>query len=334
MAIVMIKLLSITIFVSILNILHAQNETLTLKFGTIAIEGSSWSNIFQELNAELRTESNDRLKFKFYYGRDEVDLLNMLKNKQLDAISITTVGLGKILSDISIFGLPLLFSSYHELDYARKKLTPRFEEYFSDQGYTLLGWTDYGIIYLFSKTPIRTQTDLQKSRIWVWALDPISSAFASASGREPTLLPLESVLPSLVNNEIQTVYNSPLACIVYQWYSQINFMTDFPLAIGVGGTILNRPKFLTLSELDKSLLIRISKTYHIRLIEKIRQDNEESLNILKSEGIKIISMPPQEKMKWGQIAVQVQNQFVGQLYEESLLNRIRDLINEFQSQDK
>ena len=45
-------------------------------------------------------------------------------------------------------------------------------------------------------------------------------------------------------------------------------------------------------------------------------------------------MPPQEKMKWGQIAVQVQNQFVGQLYDESLLNRLRDLINEFQSQNK
>ena len=334
MVIVMFKPLSFIIIVSILNILQAQNESLTLKFGTIAIEGSSWSNIFQEMNAELQTVSNDRLKFKFYYGRDEADLLNMLNNKQLDAISITTVGLGKILSDIYIFGLPLLFSSYQELDYVREKLTPLYEKYFSDKGYTFLGWGDYGIIYLFSKTPIRTQTDLQKSRIWVWALDPISRAFASASGREPTLLPLESVLPSLVNNEIQTVYNSPLACIVYQWYSEINFMTDLPLAMGVGGTILNRPKFLTLSELDKSLLIRISKTYHIRLIEKIRQDTEESLNILKNEGIKIVSMPPQEKMKWGQIAVQVQNQFVGQLYDESLLNRLRDLINEFQSQNK
>lgn len=328
------KLIFFILIVFLFTSDYAQMESHTLKFGTIAIEGSSWGQIYQEMNIELQSKSDDRLKFKFYYGRDETDLLNMLNNKQLDAISITTVGLGEILSEINIFGLPLLFSSYQELDYVREKLTPMFKQSFSEKGYTFLGWGDHGIIYLFSKTPIRTQTDLQKSRFWVWVHDPISRVFASASGREPTLLPLESVLPSLLNNEIHTVYNSPLSCIVYRWYTQINYLTDLPLAFGVGATILNTPAFDRLSKSDKSLLLEVSQKYHNHLIKKIRQDNEESLNILKKEGIKIVYMPAQEKIKWNRIAVQVQNQFVGQLYDESLLKRLRDLINKFQIQNK
>lgn len=305
-----------------------QENPKILKLGTFAPEGSSWSTVFKEINSTFQKETKNTLKFKFYFGKDETDLIDLFNSRQLDAISMTSVGLGKLVPEFNIFQLPLLFISYQELDYVRTNLTAYFQELLSKKGWILLGWVDLGFIYLFSKSPIKTQTDLQKTRFWVWMHDPTSRAFASASGREPILLPFEDVLPSLKNNEIQTVYNSPMGCIVYQWYSEVNYMTNLPLAAGVGGTVMHRDRYMSISEKNRTLLMKIQKEYHEYLIGKIREDNEMSLDLLKKEGIQFISMPPREKMKWQQISVQVQNQFVGQLYDEKLLINVRKLLSE------
>ena len=301
-----------------------------IKAGTLAPEGSDWSVIFKQMNDELIERSKNRLQFRFFYGRDEKELVELLKNQQIDAALISSAALGTIESEIFALQLPLLFAEYAEFEYVRKKLSSYFSELFENEGYVMLGWGDMGFIYLFSKEPVKTQTDLQKLQFWAYEIDPISQAFSSAAGREPVLLPVHSVLPSLVKGDLQAIYAPPLGCITLQWFTQVIYMTDLKLAFGLGCTLMNQSRFNKLAAKDKKLLLEITTKYHEKLNVIIRQKNQESMQILTDRGMKIVQVPRREEQKWIRIADRVQKQFIGDLYPKALLDRIKRLKLEYQ----
>jgi TRAP-type C4-dicarboxylate transport system substrate-binding protein len=326
------KLRNLVVVLGVCTVAFGQTENKEIiKLGTLATEASDWGQILKEMGAELVHKSNGKLEIRFFFGRDEQDLVKLLKNRQCDAVSLTAAGLGQILPSISVFQLPMLFSAYEEWDHVKNHMTDDFVGRFARAGCTFLGWADIGFVYLFSKEAIRTQTDLQKSGLWAWTLDPIAQAFASAAGSEPVLLPIESVLSSLRNDEIQTVYASPLACIVYQWQTQVKYLTNLPLSVGIGATIMDNTRFNEMDPGLRNLLRKTAKEFHIRLVKRIRESNEESLQVLQRQGLQIIDVPQMEKRKWSQVLGKVQNRFVGQLYEQELLDEVRDLLRQYQA---
>ncbi len=302
-----------------------------MKLGApLVTESSSWGKYFKQMNAELIEQSEGQLRFQFYFGGgDEKGSIDRLKNNQYDAVALTVVGLEEILPELSVFQLPMLFTSYEELDYVKDKLTQRFSQRFNEAGYVLLGWGDYGFIYLFSSGPIRTQTDLQRTKFWIWDLDAIAKSFAAKSGGRPVLLPIQNVLASLEAGDIQTVPSSPLACIALQWHPHVKFMTDLQLLAGVGATIIDKARYDRLPEKHQDLLRRVAEDYHRKLSDRIREENERSIDVLKEQGIAVISVPQRERLKWAQVAEQVQDQFVGILYSRELLDEVKDLLEEY-----
>ena len=99
--------------VFLIFISDAQTQTKEIiKAGTLAPDGSDWAVIFEQMNAELIERSNGQLQFRFFYGRDEKELVELLKNQQLDAALMSTAGLGSIRPETFVFQLPMLFSSF------------------------------------------------------------------------------------------------------------------------------------------------------------------------------------------------------------------------------
>jgi len=256
-------------------------EIIKIKLGTLATKESDWGETFTLMSERLKVESNGQLQFQPVFEKDEKLLIEVMRTGRCDAASLTATGLGQLLSETFIFQLPMLFSTYEELDYVRNALTPQFSKMFETEGNVLLGWGDLGFIHLFSKEPIKTWADFQKTRCWAWELDPVGEKFASASGRKPVLLPIGQVLSALKKGDIQTVYASPYACLVLQWHPQVKYMSDLRLAAGVGATIINKRKYEQLSNEHKHLLCYIAKEYHEQLIVKIRERNEVSIGVLQ-----------------------------------------------------
>jgi TRAP-type C4-dicarboxylate transport system substrate-binding protein len=320
-------------FICILFLLVSGNtlDQKPIRLGTLATEGSDWGNSLKEMNAELIKESNGQLKLALTFSMDEERLIDLMRKGQFDAVSVTGMGLGWVLGDLFIFELPMLFSSYEELDYIRSKLAPEFSRRFEDINYVLLGWGDLGFTYLFSKQPIRTQSDLKKTRFWVSDIDPVAKAFAVESGEKPTLASVSNVLSMLEHDEIDTVYGPPYGCLALQWYTQLKYMSDLILAPGIAATIINKRRFDMLSESEGNLFKKISEKHHRLNREIIRKRNEESIDVLKNEGIEIVSIPLKEKQKWHSVALRVQNQLAaqGRFYDKDLLDMVRKLLEEF-----
>jgi len=305
-----------------------------IKLGTLATESSDWGKMLKRMNAALIRESGGQLQFKLYFRFDEGALIDLMRKRQCDAVSLTATGLGQVLQASFIFQLPMLFSTYEELDCVRSELTPEFSKMFDAEGYVLLGWGDLGFIYLFSKKPIETWADLKETRLWVWNLDPIAEEFAIKAGIKPVTLPINSVRLALKNGDIQTVYTSPYACIMLQWHTEVKYMSDLRLAAGVGATIISKERYDKLSNKHQDLLRKITQKYHEPLITTIRKKNVESIGVLKGEGIEVIDVPDGERKKWLQVAKQVQDHFAqddfaGRLYKKELLDKVRSLLAKY-----
>ena len=80
----------LTIFLFFIsNTLFAQE--FTIKFATLAPEGSTWMNVMKEFDAQVRKETNGRVGFKMYAGGvqgDEKDVLRKVRLGQLSAAGI------------------------------------------------------------------------------------------------------------------------------------------------------------------------------------------------------------------------------------------------------
>jgi len=267
-------------------------RTYELKFATLAPAGTTWVNLLEEWAEQVKKESNGRLVFKIYPGGvqgDEPDVLKKIRFGQLHGGAFTGYGIGHIYSPTRVLELPFLFNDIDEIDYVRQKLMPEIAQGYRDNGYELLGWMEVGYIYFFSKYPIKSLDDLRERRIWYWQGDPVSSAFFEASGLPPVPLSIIDVYTSLSTGLIDTVYTPPLGAIALQWFTKTRYITDVPMANGIGSLVVSRRFFQNLPQDLQNLLQRTGMETGDKLIAATRKDNIAALKTLQEKGMKLIT---------------------------------------------
>ena len=262
-----------------------------LKCATLAPAGTTWMNLLQEWADEERQASEGRLVFKIYPGGvqgDEPDVLRKIRFGQLHGGAFTGYGIGHIYSPTRVLELPFLFNSIDEIDHVRKRLMPEITQGYRDNGYELVGWMEVGFVYFFSKHPITSLEDLGKSRIWLWQGDPMGEAFFHASGLAPIPLSIIDVYTSLSTGLIDTVYTPPLGAIALQWFTKTNYITNVPMANGIGSLVVSRRFFKNLPQDLQKLLKRTGMETGRKLIEATRKDNIEALDVLQDHGMQMV----------------------------------------------
>lgn len=290
------KLITLLVCMTILSAAPAAwaKQTWELKFATLAPAGTAWVNLLEEWAEEVKTRSDGRLVFKIYAGGvqgDEPDVLRKIRFGQLHGGAFTGYGIGHFYSPARIMELPFLFNDIDEIDYVREQFMPDIEQGYRDNGYELLGWMEVGLIRFFSREPINSFDDLRKRRIWHWTGDPMGEAFFDASGIQPVPLSIIDVYTSLSTGLIDTVYCPPLGALALQWFSKTNYVTNVPMANGIGSLIVSRRFFQNLPQDLQKLLKSTGTATGEKLITTTRRDNEESLEILKAKGLKFILNP-------------------------------------------
>jgi TRAP-type C4-dicarboxylate transport system substrate-binding protein len=146
-----------------------------IKFATLAPVGSTWMNLLQDWDTELRTRSGDRIGFKFYPGGvqgDEPQVLQKMRFDQLQGGAFTGYGIGRMYSPARVLELPFLFRTTAEIDYVRERLTQQFSQGFEDHGYVLLGWMEVGFVHIFSRQPVSSLSGCGKATPWARRFSP------------------------------------------------------------------------------------------------------------------------------------------------------------------
>ena len=309
----------------------------TIKFATVAPDGSTWMKLMKEYDEAIRKESGGRMRFRTYPGGvqgKEQDVLRKITIGQLHSGGFTGVGLGEVAPAVRILDAPFLFRSRAEVDHILERFTPEFEKAFADGGYVLLGWAEVGFVHVFTNTEINTPDDLRKLKLWTWEGDPLAQAAFRALNLSPIPLSLENVLTSLQTGLIDAFYTSPYAGLSLQWFTRAKYLVNVPLANAMGAVLISKKYYDTLPPDLQQILLKNGRTYLRRLTELSRQDNDAAVKEFQKRGIRLLEASEQDLKIYQEAGAKARRELAGRMYSEDLMKRIEASIAEFRKTAK
>lgn len=267
------------------------------KIASIAPDGSVWARRFNDFVDEVAKKSNGAIGFKVYAGGvmgDDQAMLRKMQIGQLDGGGFTMTGVGGVVPDFRVMGIPFLFRSYDEVDRVRNGLLPYFRKAFAAKGLELVAMTEVGFVYSMSTSPITTLPELKKSKCWAPEGDPVSSTFLQTIGITPIPLSIPDVLTSLQTGMVDTVFNSLYGSIVLQWFTKANYISDTPFGYAYGALLINKRKYDRLPPEFRSMLQSSADKNFALLIEDTRKSNAEARQALQQNNVTFTVPAPDE----------------------------------------
>jgi TRAP-type C4-dicarboxylate transport system substrate-binding protein len=327
------RILSVLVAVALgTSVLTAQE--FTIKFATVAPEGSTWMKVMREFDAAVRKESGGRVGFRIYAGQvqgDEQAVLRKIRIGQLHAGGFTGVGMGEIAPKVRILDTPFLVNSYAEVDHLYETFDAEFRAAFEEGGFVLLGWAEVGFVYVFTSLRVQQPEDLQKLKMWTWEGDPVAETAFRTLDLKPIPVAITDVMTSLQTGLIDAFYTSPLAAVALQWFTRVRYMIEVPLADAAGAVLLSKKFFDRMPPDLQEILVRNGRTYMQKLTQLSRQDNRNSIEILRKEGIEIIKVADKDVQRYIAAGERARRLLAGRLYSEEFLLRVERSLRDFRS---
>lgn len=312
----------------------AKAANTTIKFATLAPEGTTWVNAMKEFTAEVAKKTDNRVKFKIYAGGtqgDEKDVVRKMRLGQLHGAGLTGVGIGEIAPAVRLLDTPFLFKNTKEIDHIYEVMNQDFRKAFEEKGYELLGWAEVGIVTIFSNEPIAKKEDFKKVKIWLWEGDPTAEAAFTALDIKPIPLSVTDVMSSLQTGMINAVYASPLSAMALQWNTKMKYMLTLPLTTSAGAVVISKKSFDKLSSEDKKILIDEGSKHFRKLTIQSRKDNDESLEIL-AKTLTFVNPENETALKeFENSGDKARKALTGKLYSEELLNKIQKELADYRA---
>ena len=117
-------------------------------------------------------------------------------------------------------------------------------------------------------------------------------------------------------------YVSPTGAVSLQWFTRVSYLTDLPLAHSTGGVILSSSFLGKLNEHDRNMTLHLFDK-HLSLLEPLIRDEEiESLQVLRDEGIEFVSVPDEDILSFHELGDDIRKELAGKLYPEWLLQKV------------
>ncbi len=272
-----------------------------IKLATVAPDGSSWMQEMRAGGAEIRERTDGRVIIKFYPGGvmgSDSQVLRKIRVGQLHGGAFTGSGLGERYAGLNLYGIPLLFQSLEEVDFVRERLDPPLADGLEQAGFVSFGFVEGGFAQIMANEPIRTVEDMRRRKVWNPEGDPIGIMVLEAMGLSPVVLPPTDVLTGLQTGLIDVVAASPVVALVLQWHTKVRYVTDLPIAYGLGILAIDERAFSRLSAADQAVVHEVMGRVMRDLDTAAREDNREAQQVLRESGLEFVSVDPSDIPGW------------------------------------
>ena len=262
----------------------------TLKLATLVPEGSVWDKALREMGAEWKQASEGRVTLRIYPGGvagSELDVLRKMRIGQLQAATLTTVGLEELDAGFKALTVPLFFDSYDEFFHVLEGLSPALEKRLEAKGFVLLHWGHAGWVHFFSRSAVHSIDDLKKLKIFVTAGSEGMVSWWTNNGFKPVSLSPTDIMMGLQTGMIDVLPTTPLAGLSLQWFRQTPFMHELGLTPLTGATIVSKRTWDRLEPADREKLLAAAKTVERRLTEEIPRQDDQAIEEMKARGLEV-----------------------------------------------
>ena len=293
----------------------AQDAEFTLKFATVAPQGTPWTDQLTAVKKRVESESGGRIKFKLYPSGNlggEVETVRKCQRGQIQGWGGSTAAIaeGMGLPQFQVFELPFLFESSGEADYVLDEhLFDPMAELLAGAGFTMAWWHENGWHNFATKNKvIHTPDDLREMKMRSQE-SPVHLAMFKALGVQALSMPVPEVLGALQTNMVDGFSNTPLFTGATGWYEGIEYYTITHHIYQPAAIIYNKDFMDSMPEDLQQIVIgdRQAETELGR--SSVRALTPELLAMFRDEGITVYEMTPEERAAFEALCEDVPTQF-------------------------
>lgn len=288
------RLLSAILLLALTSVTLAQTQT--LRFATLAPDGSPWMRELRMAAEQVKVETQGRVEIRFFpggvMGNDQAVIRRIRQGGQLQGGVLTSSELSIVYPDAGVYTLPFLFRDWAKVDQVRPKVDPLLAKGFAERGFHMLGAAGIGFAYLMSTKPMTGVEDVKRAKLWVPQNDVVAEMTFREGGASPIPLPIGDVFTSLQTGMVDMVANTPAGAVALQWHGKLRTLYDLPLAYVLGFIVVDQRAWGRIAALDQTIIDRIFKSAATRVDQRIRRDDVAALEAMKRQGLVVVSPTP------------------------------------------
>ena len=306
-----------------------------IKLGTLAPQGSTWHQQMIAMGQDFSKASGGKVELKIYAGGtqgNEGEMIRKMSIGQLQAASITAIGLHEITPEPQAEDAPFMVDSYEEYDYVHEKIHAKLEQAIARKGFQVLTWGEVGFVYLFSTEPYRTPADFGKGKVFTWNGDPAAEAAWKAAGFHPVVLSSTDLIPSLTSGMINIVGQPPLYAYTTNVYSKAKYMLDLHWGFLTGATVVRKDTWEKIAPDVREKLLQIAAEYGKNTREDVRKQNEDAIEQMKKRGLTVVE--PADVEAWHKAGDRANAVVRGKVVPAAIYDELKRYRDEFRAQQK
>jgi TRAP-type transport system periplasmic protein len=270
-------------------------QSVTIKLGTLAPQGSTWHESLKEMGQRWAQASGGQVKLRIYAGGaqgSESDMVRKLGIGQLQAASITNVGMHDVTPEPQAMSVPFLLADEKELECTFAKVRTTLEAALEKRNLVALQWSRVGAVKLFCKEPRRTPAEMKDATIWAWEGDPKSIEAFRAAGFRPRELSATDILPSLQSGMIDCVPNVPLYMLTSRQFQTADNLMDVTWGYMMGATIVRKDAWEKIAPDVRAKLHGIAQELGKKVDDDVRRLNDDAVTAMKKQGLTVVPVDP------------------------------------------
>lgn len=274
-------------------------QDVTIKLGTLAPVGSTWHNILKDLAEKWSEASGGKVKLKIYAGGtqgSEGDMVRKMGVGQLQAASITDVGLHDLVEEPMVFSTPGLVDE-KDTTYVLPKVQEAMEKELEKKGYVALNWVQVGTVNIFCAKGYPDPDKMGDAKFFAWDGDPGSIEAFKQVGWRPVVLASTDIVPSLQTGMINCVAQVPAYMLTGRLFEKANKMMDYPWAYLVGATVVKKDTWDKVPADLKPKLIAIAQELGKKIDTEAKKLNDDAIAAMKKQGLEVVKVDSDKYQK-------------------------------------
>lgn len=305
-----------------------------IRLGTLVPQGTSYHRSLQEMGQRWREGTGGRVTLTVYAGTmgSEQELVRRMRLGQLQAATLTTVGLGLIDPAVTALQqIPMIFRSLDEVDFVLTRLGPTLEQRLADRGFVALFWVDAGWVRFFSRQATARPEEFRRQKMFVTAGETQQVDLMRSSGYNPVPLEWTDALTSLQTGMIDAIPTIPYFALAMQFDTQAKHMLMVNWVPVVGATIISKKVWDALPAEQQTVMRNAALTGGKQFQAQGRKEADDAVVAMQRRGLTVIAITPAIEAEWHTMIDQLYPRIRGKIVPADMFDEVVRLLAEYRS---
>jgi TRAP-type transport system periplasmic protein len=314
----------------------AQADPIVLRMATVAPAGTAWAREGQAYERDIAELTHGQVRMKWYLGGiagDEVEILSRIKKDQLDGVASGGMLCMKLAPSMRVLRVVGLFQSRAESAYVSGRLKEVFDKELAQAGFVNLGEMGVGPDIFFTRQPVRSMAELQKTPVWIWDADDVYRQELPAMGLTVVPRPVSSAYRAFENHELDGFLAVPTAALAFQWSTEARYFIDLRASF-LRGCLLMTTRAYDELPVEGQHAVKVSAARTIARLEELGRAQDEALlgGLFAKQGLTRVPVTDQFRAELFEAAHAMRDRLGDTLVPASLLQRVLGMLADYRAE--